>query len=116
MYLVPQTLRCLPRSSESADMSVLLLGVALLRYSRMREAGPTPVLLCWDEKRAHGKHMRTYSRPAALLLRSTRIENFVGAHPSLMRAFAGLDLQQPSVIQSEATVREQSVESRHEHG
>ncbi len=39
--------------------------------------------------------MRTYIRPMALLLRSTRIENFVGAHPTLMRAFAGLDLQQP---------------------
>ena len=38
MCLAPQTLRSLPRSSESADMSVLLLGVVLLRYSHMMEA------------------------------------------------------------------------------
>ena len=69
-----------------------------------------------DIKRAHEKRMRTYGQPVALPLRSTRIENNVGAHPFLMRAFAGSDLQQPSVIQSEATAREQSEESRHEHG
>ena len=48
--------------------------------------------------------------------KNDRRVNFVGAHPLLMRAFAGLDMQQPSVIQSEATVREQSEESRHKHG
>ena len=83
-----------------------------------------------DEKRAHGGRMRTYGqpeafplghmhicgRPMALLLRSTRIENFVGAHPLLMRAFTGLDLQQPSVIQSETTARKPSMESRRERG
>ena len=69
-------------------------------------AEPTAVLLCWDTKRAHGGRMRTYIRSVALLLRSTRIENFVGAHPLLMRAFAGLDLHQPSVIQSEMSVSE----------
>ena len=92
---------------------------AEMKSVRMENAcAPTfiPQRFPWNTKRAHGGRMRTYIRPVALLLRSTRIENFVGAHPFLMRAFAGLDLQQPSVIQSEATVREQSVESRHEHG
>ena len=64
------------------------------------------------KKRAHPHLHSTYGLAFAV----KRIENFVGAHPVLMRAFAGLDMQQPSVIQSEATVREQSEESRHEHG
>ena len=86
------------------------------RASVLDARGQAGRIMFHGEKRAHGGRMRTYIRPAALLLRSTRIENFVGAHPFLMRAFAGSDLQQPSVIQSEATIREQSVESRHEHG
>ena len=86
------------------------------RASAFDARGYAGRIMFHGEKRAHGGRMRTYIRPAALLLRSTRIENFVGAHPSLMRAFAGLDPQQPSVIQSEATVREQSEESRHKHG
>ena len=48
--------------------------------------------------------------------KNDRRVNNVGAHPVWMRAFADLDLQQLSVIQSEATTREQSMESRHEHG
>ena len=86
------------------------------RASAFDARGYAGRIMFHGEKRAHGKRMRTYIRLVALLLRSTRIENFVGAHPFLMRAFAGSDLQQPSVIQSEATIREQSVESRHEHG
>ena len=48
--------------------------------------GQAGCIMFHGEKRAHGGRMRTYIRPVALLLRSTRIENFVGAHPLLMRA------------------------------